>query len=98
VTLGGEITPPFLVRGIPVTRLWADLRNDAALPALEAAVDQNTMRRPVRETVAKLEELDNQILAHVRGSRPRGTRPSLSVVDGAADPPRSLRFYPTDSA
>ncbi|HXF56815.1 MAG TPA: hypothetical protein VNO34_04450 [Actinomycetota bacterium] len=58
VTLGRRVTPPFLVRGIPLDELWSDCRHPEGVADLERAIDRNTRRRPLAETIARLETLD----------------------------------------
>jgi hypothetical protein len=74
VTLGRDVTPPFLVRGVPVTEMWAHCHRPDALPALAAAVDRGSGRRRVRDVVAELDQLDGRILEHLQARRP--ARPS----------------------
>jgi hypothetical protein len=70
VTLKGQVTPPFLVRGLEVCETWADHCGDAeAIEAMNDTIDRNLRRRPVADTVADLDTLDERILAHLRGGR-----------------------------
>lgn len=79
VTLGQQVTTPFLVRGITVDELWADHHHPDRVADLDAAIDATTRRRPVRDTIAELDTLDDRIAEHLRAHRPDG---------GAAPPPR----------
>lgn len=73
VTLNGEITQPFEVRGIPVEELFPSAARPDEVPALEASIDRQTRRRPVEDTLAALDELDARIVDQLRGKR-RGRR------------------------
>lgn len=70
VTLGSQVTPPFLVRGVPLEELWGDIRNPEAVPALEEEIDRVVGRRPVADTIADLEDLDDRILQELEGLAP----------------------------
>ncbi len=71
VTLDGEISQPFLVHGVPVEELFpGDFRPDD-LPALDAAIDRRSARRPIDETLAELDGQDRRIVDHFRRSRGR---------------------------
>ncbi len=73
VTLKGQVTPPFLVRGLEVSETWADHCGDAeAISAMNDTIDRNLRRRPVADTVADLDTLDERILAHLRQGRQGG--------------------------
>lgn len=60
VTLAGETSPPFLVRGVPLEDLWPDEPDETA--ALQAAIEATTGRWPVRATLDALEDHDERIL------------------------------------
>lgn len=67
VTLKGQVTPPFLVRGHEVSELWAEHCGDAeAIVAMNDTIDRNLRRRPVADTVSDLDTLDERILAYLR--------------------------------
>ncbi|MEX0657693.1 MAG: hypothetical protein WD080_01030 [Egibacteraceae bacterium] len=70
VTLGRDVTPPFLVRGVPVSEMWADCYRPEDLPALAAAMDQGSGRRRVGDVAAELDGLDGRILEHLQTRRP----------------------------
>ncbi len=83
VTLKGQVTPPFLVRGLEVSETWADHCGDAeSISAMNDTIDRNLRRRPVADTVADLDTLDERILSHLRqgrqggGEHPPATAPS----------------------
>lgn len=76
VMLRGKRTTPFRVRGVPVDEVFADYRNEAGLPALDAAIDKNLDRRTVGEILATQRGLDDAILAHLTTGRTSPPRPS----------------------
>lgn len=67
VTLEGEISKPFLLRGVPASELFPDGSHPAELPALEEAIGRTGDRRPIAQTLADLERHDQAILAHLSG-------------------------------
>ena len=69
-TLGGEVTPPFLVRGLRVEDLWGEVHRPDDVPAMNAVVDATMKRRPVGDILADLDTLDDRILAHLQGAAP----------------------------
>lgn len=76
VMLRGKRTTPFRVRGVPVDEVYADYRNEAGLPALDAAIDKNLDRRTVGEILATQRGLDDAILARLTTGRTQPSRPS----------------------
>ncbi|XAY03967.1 hypothetical protein DSM112329_00793 [Paraconexibacter sp. AEG42_29] len=71
VTLGGEATKPFLVRGMPATEIHERHRGKPEdLPHLEEAIDQNTGRRSVKDTLMALDTLDARILQALATAKP----------------------------
>ena len=69
VTLNAEVSPPFLVRGVPVDELdehFPRSKQWGAIGALEVAVDRNMKRRPVKETLLDLYDHDKAILTFLR--------------------------------
>lgn len=65
VTLNAEISPPFLVRGVPVEELFPDAHHPERLDALEDAIDQATGRRKIAGSLAALNDHDQAILQHL---------------------------------
>jgi hypothetical protein len=65
ITLAGEITKPFLVHGLSVEDLFPGQRNDAGVEALDEAIDRNTGRKAVGDTLAQLDRHDQRILDHL---------------------------------
>jgi hypothetical protein len=76
VTLAGEITPPFLIRGIPVDELLPNAARPDLLPELETAIDNTAARKPVADTLANIDEHDQRILDHLLNHGPAGQRPA----------------------
>lgn len=71
VTLGGEVMPPFLVRGLSVDQAWGHVWDPTAVPEMHEVIDRNLRRRPVAETLAALDTLDDRIIEHLeRNARP----------------------------
>lgn len=70
VTLDGELTTPFLVRGFDLDELWAHRYRDDVTD-LDRAVDANLHRRPVGEVLAELNTLDDRIIDALDGLSPR---------------------------
>jgi hypothetical protein len=65
VTLDGESSAPFLVRGVPATVQHAGAHRPDAVAQLDAAIAASTRRAAVAETLAKLDTLDQRILAQL---------------------------------
>jgi len=68
VTLDGEVSPPFLVRGVPVDELFPDALNGKEREVTERAVGRGADRRPVAETIADLDAHDDRIIEHLGGA------------------------------
>jgi hypothetical protein len=66
VTLAAEVSPPFLLRGVPVEELFPDEARPQHLGELDAAIDANSGRRSCARTVARLDEHDRAILSYLR--------------------------------
>ncbi|NLT05173.1 MAG: hypothetical protein GXY03_02565 [Solirubrobacterales bacterium] len=73
VTLAGEITPPFLIHGVPVEELHPDTDGPDRIDALDDAIAARTATRPVGETVAAVDGHDQRILDHLHQHRPGQT-------------------------
>jgi hypothetical protein len=93
VTLGPRITPPFLVRGIPVEELWGSEPDSEAVGGLEEAITRNLWRRPIATTLSELESLDERILAHL--DRQTIERAGGGPYDAPALRPGFVRMDPT---
>lgn len=82
VTLDGEVSPPFLVRGVPVDDLFPDAPRPEEAAKLEEAIDRGAGRRPVAETLADLDRHDSRIIEHLSGgSESTG---SFDLPDGSS--------------
>ena len=80
VTLDGEVSPPFLVRGVPVDELFPDTPDGEGRAALERAIGRGADRRPVKATLAELDRLDDRIAEHLQcGQRPAGNTGSFDL-------------------
>ncbi|MDQ3574580.1 MAG: ATP-binding protein [Actinomycetota bacterium] len=82
-TLGGEVTPPFLVRGLSVEEAWGDVGRPEDVAAMTETIDATMRRRPIGDVLAELESLDERILEHLQGAEPdevRGDDASADVV------------------
>ncbi|MFF8790798.1 ATP/GTP-binding protein [Streptomyces sp. NPDC015125] len=88
VMLRGKRTTPFRVKGVPIDQVFADYRNEAGLPALDEAIDQNLNRLTVGEILETQRGLDDAILAHLtKGRTPSPRTPG----PGSDDVVRTLR-------
>ncbi|MGQ4465109.1 ATP/GTP-binding protein [Streptomyces violaceoruber] len=83
LTLDGEPTSPFRVRGLPVEEVFAHYNNAAGVKALDAAIDTNLQRRQLGDILDALERLNDVVLAHHTRRRPAQASASdpTSVVD-----------------
>ena len=80
VTLNGEISRPFLVRGVPADELHADAWRPDDVPELNRAIDERINRRPVNDTLDQLAGHDARIVDHLRrGRRPERTQKTEPV-------------------
>lgn len=75
ITLAGEITPPFLIHGIPVDDLHPNTARSDLVSALDAAIDNTAARKPVADTVAAIDGHDQRILDHLLQHAPTGRGP-----------------------
>jgi hypothetical protein len=84
VTLDTEISAPFLVHGVPADELFADDHHPDQLVALDEAIDRNTERRPITETLDALADHDRNIINYLRQHRETGQvgRPGPAVAGG----------------
>jgi hypothetical protein len=69
VTLDGEISPPFLLHGVPADELHADAHHPDQVHVLDEAIDTNINRQPITDTLAALDEHDRNILNNLRARR-----------------------------
>jgi hypothetical protein len=82
VTLGGEVSGPFLVHGVPADELHANAHHPEQLAAIEEAIDHNIARRPVAETLDALADHDRNIINYLRRHRDTGRAPAKATGHG----------------
>jgi hypothetical protein len=78
VTIGGQPTKPFKVRGFELSEMWGSHYHPELLEKLETAIDNHIGRRPVGEVLAELDSKNPMILNYLQGLRP-GPRPSSAA-------------------
>ena len=71
VTLDGEISRPFRLRGVPIEELFPDDCHPDNVPALDAAIDRNIQRVSVAQTLDRLDHHPAEIVKHLRRSHRR---------------------------
>jgi hypothetical protein len=74
VTLDGEISRPFRLHGAPVEELFPDDCHPEDLGLLDAAIDSNTQRVGVAETLDRLDRHPQEIVKHLRAGRRQRTQ------------------------
>lgn len=84
VTIGDEISPPFLVRGVATEELHGAPASRDDVLALERAVDQTIGRRPVRQTLEQLAGHDDRIAEYLRRGRQPNRRPATDTDPAGA--------------
>jgi hypothetical protein len=80
VTHRGELTKPFLLRGVPVEELF-DEGAPEQLEELKRAIDRTAGRRPAGEALAHLDSLDERILAELKRVRRGEGRATPAAAD-----------------
>ena len=70
VTLGGQRTTPFKIRGLHVDDEFAEHFHPEWDDAVDQALDVNLARRPIGEVLDELEDLDDRILAALQSGQP----------------------------
>ncbi len=70
VTHGGQVSPPFLVRGHEVGELWGEYHQPDGVADLDAAIDLNLSRRSTNDVLADLDTLDQRIADHLNAAAP----------------------------
>ncbi len=81
--LNGKSTPPLFLYGFEVSDIYAELHDPDAPARISAAVDVTLARRPIAETLAALDTLDERILDHLLASRRRGAAPAATSPPGS---------------
>ncbi|RSM43150.1 ATP-binding protein [Amycolatopsis balhimycina DSM 5908] len=69
VTLGGQRTTPFKIRGLHVDDEFAEHFHPEWNDDVDQALDANLARRPIGEVLDELEDLDDRILAALRAEQ-----------------------------
>lgn len=87
VTLDMQVSPPFLVHGIPVEDLFPDTAHPDRLDQLDAAIDHTTGRQPVAQTIAAIDDHDQAILHALQHHRPRTPTPAGARGTRRLSPP-----------
>lgn len=82
VTLDGQVSDPFLVRGFEVGELWGEYHQPDGVPDLDKAIDVNLARRSTDEVLADLDTLDERIADYLGGSA------AVPAADEARPPTR----------
>lgn len=77
VTLNGQVSPPFLVRGVPVHDAFPDDHHPEKRSDVDATIDRTLSRRPVAESIAALDHHDAAIVKALTGRK---------IVHGGAKP------------
>lgn len=94
VTLGGQRTTPFKIRGLHVDDEFAEHFHPEWNTDVDTCLDQNLARRPIGEVLDELEDLDDRILDALSGGMPapmsrRGRPPGRSSGAAVELPPDS---------
>jgi len=82
VTINGEITSPFKLRGFEISQVFGQLADADAKAKISAAVDVNLARRPIAETLAELATLDERIQEWALARIPFDHRPAEEAPAG----------------
>lgn len=89
----GQTSTPFKVRGADVTDLFAEVACPELLEGLPAQLDANLARRPIRDTLADLDRLEDQIVSWLSANaqpRMKAAAPIESVADDQPPTPRRV--------
>ncbi|MEU5234639.1 ATP/GTP-binding protein [Streptomyces anulatus] len=86
INLNGTRTKPFRVRGLAVEEIFAHYDNPDGVPDLDEAIDTSLRRRPVKDILDDLEELDAVVLAHHTGRHPHPPTNAGGGTNGSGDP------------
>jgi hypothetical protein len=83
VTIGGEISPPFRLAGVPLEGLFPAGAVPEQVAALDAAIARSSGHVPAAATLDRLDEHPRAILAHLAAGRRRpGGRSGTQTVGG----------------
>ncbi len=85
VTLDGEISRPFRLRGVPVEKLFPDAWHPEAVADLDAAIDRTLAREPLAQTLDRLDRHPGEIVKHLhRGRHARPAAGGKQTLDTGA--------------
>ena len=93
ITLGQHTPPPFQIQGALVEELYPNQHHPDQVAELEQTIDRTMSRRPVAETLAGLERLDQAIVGHLVGHLAGQRRIANQAADVDGQPgvlPREL--------
>ena len=89
VTIGGEVSPPFRLAGVPLEELFAGGGAPEGVPALDAEIARTSAHLPIADTLDRLEGHPRAILDHLAGgpahrdpAAPRGARKTIEGLGG----------------
>jgi len=86
VTLGGQRTTPFKIRGLHVESEFAEHFHPEWNDKVDDCLDRNLQRRPIGEVLDELETLDDRIVSALQGGAPprsqRGRPPTRGSGTG----------------
>jgi hypothetical protein len=95
VTHRGQTTTPFRARGLSLEEMFGPaVADEASMESMERAIDRNSGRRLIQETLDELGTLDQRITQHFAGvaridrRRARPHRPGSPSPDRSSAPPR----------
>jgi len=74
VTLGGEVSRPFRLAGVPAEELFPGASRPEDVPALDATIAASGARAPVAETLARLDARPREIAERLSGASRRPAR------------------------
>jgi hypothetical protein len=73
LTHQGELTNPFLLHPLPASELHSDSYTPEHADEAQPIIDRASMRKDTRETITRLETLDEQIKEHLASTPVRGS-------------------------
>ncbi len=105
VTIGGETTKPFRMRGIGLEEAFGPPPAATITQQVQAEIDTNSGHKPIDQTLAELATLDERIFEHLTNTRrrpdnttpapttPRSGRPALRIA-GTNEPAPTTAVRP----
>jgi hypothetical protein len=86
VTLGGEVSRPFRLAGVPLDGLFTDAGGEEDVAALDRSIAETTGDVPVSDTLRRLDGHPQRILAHLAAGRRRpAKRSGRQTIEGLGD-------------